>query len=183
MGVCFMKNNKGFVEATILYFVVAGLFLLFVPNPISSSVGLGIKPNKTVQTTTHTEKLVPVASIMVDGKEVPQYKVVADDKTSDQDIQQHVGFWEWLRSLPVLVLLLMGAGIVFPGISLWLHSAWTTLKTDTQKIVLSVDKGLSLLKAKNPTLHAEVLSEIGDVQAAPSSTETVVNKAQTGTLK
>lgn len=174
-------NQRGVAELVVIYVLAGIMALLFIPNPISTSLGMGVKPNKTVQVTSHTERLVPVIS--VDGKQCPStYKTVADDKTSDQDIQQHIGFWEWLRSLPILVLLLMGLGIFCPPVALWLHNAWSTLKTDTQKIVLSVDKGLTMLKAKDPVLHAAVVAEIADTQAAPSSAETVVNKAQVGKL-
>lgn len=171
-------NQRGIAEVVVLYFVIGILAALFIPNPVSSSLGVGIRPNKTVQITSHTEKLVPIATIMVDGKEVPQYKTVADDKASDQDIQQHVTFWEWLRSLPFLVLLLMGAGVIFPGIALFLHNLWTKLKTDTKKIVDSIDAGLAVIKAKDAALHQQVLDSMSKVQGQNSSTEALVTDLQ-----
>jgi len=45
-----MKNNKGLAEVAILSYVIVGLCLLFVPNPISTATGVGLRPNKTVQT-------------------------------------------------------------------------------------------------------------------------------------
>jgi len=165
-------NNKGIAETLVAIYILGGLLaLLFIPNPISSSLGMGIKPNKTVQTK-------EVTLIKDENGKPYAYQTIVSDK----DIQQHVTLWEQIRSLPVLILVLCVLGLFAPPIAIWLHSVWNGLKKDTQKIVLSVDKGLAYLKAKDPALHAAVLSEMADTQAKPSSAEVVVNKAQTGTL-
>lgn len=166
-----IRNIKGFTEVAILIYVIIGLALLFVPNPISNSLGVGVRPNKTIQ----TEKVEFI-------KDAQGNPIATKTVTSDQDIQQHVTFLEWLRSLPIMVVILMLLGIVFPPLALWLHNLWSTLKADTQKIVLSVDKGLAVLKAKDPMMHQVVLDEIAATQSQPSSAEVVVNKAQVGKL-
>lgn len=171
-GINMKLNQRGIAELLVAVYILGGLLaLLFIPNPVSSSLGMGIKPNKTV----YTEKV----ALIRDNNGNP---IGTKTTVSDQDIQQHVTFLEWLRSLPVLVIILMGLGIVFPPVVLWLHNAWSTLKTDTQKIVLSVDKGLAILKAKDPALHEAVINEMADTQKQPSSAEVVVNKAQVGKL-
>src|SRR3990167_449114 len=145
-----MRNNRGFTEVAVLIYVIAGLTLLFVPNPISSAVGVGIRPNKTIQ----TEKI----ELIKDSKGNPiAYKTT----TSNKDIQQRVGFFEWLRSLPILVILLMGSGVIFPPISLFLNNLYRGIETDTKKIVVGVDKALS--RVKDDELKKQMLLEMGNV--------------------
>lgn len=155
-------NNKGVVVETVLVYVIVTMALLFVPNPISSAVGVGIRPNKTV----HTEKLVPVK---VNGKEV-MFKTV----TQDDDIQQHVTFWEWLRSLPIFVLILMGLGVVFPPIALILGRLWSGIKAETKKIVVSVDKALD--NVHDAEVKKAILKDMSAVQN--DSTKKLVDKIQ-----
>lgn len=157
-----MRNNKGIAEVALLAYVIAGLVLLFVPNPVSNTLGVGIRPNKTE----HTEKLVPV---QINGKEV-MFKTV----TTDNDIQQHITFWEWLRSLPLFVLFLMGLGIIFPPISLFLSNLYRSLKNETKKIVVGVDKALD--KVNDPATKQIIYDEMDKVQ--DSSTKNLVDKIQ-----
>lgn len=130
-------NKKGIAEVAILIYVIAALALFFVPNPVSSSLGIGIRPNKTVEKVEliNDKNGVPIAY-----------------KTTEQDIQQHVGFWEWLRSLPIMVVMLMGAGVIFPGLGIWLHSLWSKavaeykdLSGETKRIVISIKAGLATI--------------------------------------
>lgn len=158
-------NKRGFAEVAVLYAIIAVMALLFVPNPVSSVIGVGVRPNKTV----HTEKLVP---IKVNGQEV------LTEQVSESDTQQHVGFWEWLRSLPIIVLILMVLGIFFPPIALWLHNARVAIIADAKKIVASVDKGLAVIKAKDPDLHQATLDAMSKVQGENSSTEALVTDLQ-----
>ena len=82
-------NRKGIAEVAILLYVIAGLALLFIPNPVSNAIGIGIRPNKTVQ----TDKVTLIND--KDGNPIAYRQVMLND-----DIQQRVSFWEWLRSLP-----------------------------------------------------------------------------------
>ena len=163
-----MRNNKGLAEVAILTYVIIGLALLFVPNPLSSSLGVGIRPNKTVQ--------VEKVELLVDKNGNP---VKASDGTymvkrsvSDQDIQQKVGFFEWLRSLPILVLFLMGAGIIFPPVSLFLNVLYKRTMTEAKKIVQSVDAGLN--KIDDSAKRESVLDAMSKVQ--DGSTKNLVSK-------
>ena len=158
-----MKNDKGIIEAAVLlYFVIAGIVLFFVPNPVSSAVGIGIKPNKTVQVQTQTVEPIKDAQ----GNPVA-YKTTTN--ISDQEIQQHVGFFEWLRSLPILVLFLMGAGVIFPPVALFLHnlrlqavSAYDDLTGETKRIVISIKAGL--LTIQDPIVRQTFLDEMSKQQ-------------------
>ena len=108
-------NQKGFIDPFTLLavFTVVGA-LLFIPNPVSSSLGIGIRPNKTVQAESTTQTLVPAKA---DG-ETLYYKdgsvaMVSQTvyKHKDLDLQQKVSLWEQFRSLPILwlILSLLGA--------------------------------------------------------------------------
>lgn len=163
-----MYNHKGIAEVALLAYVILGLTLLFVPNPLSSSLGVGIRPNKTVQ--------VEKVELLVDKQGNP---IKAQDGTymirrsvMDNDIQQHVGFWEWLRSLPILVILLMGLGVVFPPLSIFLGNIYKGLKADTKKIVHSVNAGLD--KIDDPIKRQSVLDAMSKVQ--DTSTKSLVSK-------
>lgn len=102
-----MKTNRGIVAETLLIYVVIGIIALFVPNPISNAVGVGNRQNKIVQ----TDKV----TLINDKDGVPiAYRTI----TSNSDTQQKVTFWEWLKSLPVLALLLMFLGVLFPPVAL-----------------------------------------------------------------
>ena len=166
-----INNREGFIieGAALLIIGIMALFLL-PPNPVSNAIGVGIRPNKTVQ----TEKV----ELLTDKNGVP---VVAQNGTylvkrsfSDTDTQQHVTFFEWLRSLPILVLLLMGLGVVFPGVAAWLHRARSALQRDTKKIVVGVDKALG--KMTDPDVKKKILDEMEKVQ--DESTKDLVDKIQ-----
>ncbi len=175
-----LNNKRGIAALVLLAYILGGLLVAsFFPNPISASLGMGIKPNKTVET-----QKVEFLKKDLTGTPVPEAdgSYLIKTSTSSKDIQQHVTLWEQIRNLPVLILILMALGIIGVPTAIQRHNAWVKLKTDTQKIVLSVDKGLAYLKAKDPVLHQAVLNEIGDTQAKPSSAEVVVNKAQIGQL-
>ena len=165
-----MRNSRGLAEVAILTYVIIGLALLFVPNPLSSSLGMGIRPNKTVQ--------VEKVELLVDKKGAP---IKAEDGTymikrslSDTDTQQHVGFFEWLRSLPILMLLLMGSGVIFPGVSLFLHRARTTLMADTKKIIVSVDQAMDNIS--DQATKKIIYDEFAKTQ--DTSTKNLVDKIQ-----
>ena len=108
-----MRTNRGVVAETILVYVIVGMLALFVPNPVSSAFGVGIRPNKTIK--------VDKTELIYDKEGVPiAYRHIS----SDEDIQQKVTFWEWLRSLPMLALILMVLGAIFPPIALVLVRLW-----------------------------------------------------------
>lgn len=157
-----MKNNKGFAEVVLLSYIIAGLILFFVPNPLSNAVGVGIRPNKTV----HTEK---VDLIKQDGQVIGTRTVTQDD-----DVQQRVGFWEWLMSLPIMVLILMGLGIIFPPVSLVLGKIYSSLKKETKRIVVSVDKALD--HVHDPVVKETILSKMAETQ--DTSTKKLVDQIQ-----
>lgn len=99
-------NNKGIVAETLLIYVLIGTILVYVPNPISNVLGIGNRQNKVVQTDTTT--------LINDKDGVPiAYRKI----TKSADTQQTITFWEWLRSLPIFVLFLMGLGVVFPPVA------------------------------------------------------------------
>jgi len=138
-----VKNQKGFAEVVVLYVVIAGLVALFVPNPISSSLGVGIRPNKTVQTQVSKERIELLKD--KDGNVIAT-KTYTDDSTSDIDKQQRVSIWEQLRSLPILFMLLTGAGVIFPVVGVRLFALYRGIKkeflshkSDTTRIVKGLD--------------------------------------------
>jgi hypothetical protein len=157
-------NNKGFVVTTvgILIAVVVGVFLLFVPNKASESIGLGIRPNKTITST--VEK--------VDLLKNPDGTVIGTKTTtcaSDKDIQQHVTFWEWLSSLPFLAVVFMGLGVVFPVVGVFLHKMWSNavaayndLTGETKRIVVSVKAGLATIQ--DPLVKQKFLDALSTQQ-------------------
>lgn len=140
-----MKNQKGFAEVAILYYVIAAIVLFFVPNPVSKSIGVGIQPNKSVQIQTQTVEPIKDAQ----GNPVA-YKTITN--ISDQSIQQHVTFWQWLTSLPFMAVLLMGLGIACPAVATVYHTIWgkavaeyNDLTGETKRIVVSVKAGLATI--------------------------------------
>ena len=112
-----MRTNRGEITTVaVLIGVVIGIFALFVPNQVSTALGIGNRQNKIVQ----TEKV----ELINDKAGIPiAYRTI----TKNSDIQQKVTFWEWLMSLPILVLILMGLGVIFPPVAavlLRLRSVW-----------------------------------------------------------
>jgi hypothetical protein len=156
-------NKKGIAETVLLLYFLGAVVLFFVPNPVSSSIGVGIRPNKTVQ----TDKVTLIND--KDGNPIAYRRI-----TADNEIQQRVGFFEWLRSLPALVIILMGLGVVFPPVSLFLGGIYRALKTDTKKIVVGVDQALK--HVKDDDLKKKMLLEMGNVQN--DSTKHLVDKIQ-----
>jgi len=157
-----MKSN-GVVESVILYYVIAFMALLFIPNPISSAVGVGIRPNKTVM----SDKVTLIND--KDGNPIAYRQVINND-----DVQQKVGFWEWLKSLPIFVLFLMAMGLIFPPIALVLGRLWTVLKRETKKIVVSVDHALDNIN--DPVIKQGIKSKMSETQ--DTSTKKLVDKIQ-----
>lgn len=158
-----MNNQRGLAEVMLLYVVIGVFSLLFIPNPVSSSLGVGIRPNKTIQ----TEKV----EFIKDASGTP---IATKTTTCDAEIQQHVGFWEWLTSLPVFAIFLMGLGVVFPPVALILGKLWTGLKAETKKIVVSVDHALD--NVNDPVVKASIKENMATVQ--DSSTKKLVDKIQ-----
>lgn len=112
------RTNRGVVSETVLIYVIVGILALFVPNPISNAVGIGVRPNKTVK--------VDKTELIYDKEGVP---VAYRHISSDEDIQQKVTFWEWLTSLPIFVLVLMFMGVIFPPIAMVLAKIRATWKS------------------------------------------------------
>jgi hypothetical protein len=149
-----MKNQRGIVAETLLVYVLAGVILFFVPNTFSSSLGLGIRPNKTIQ----TEKV----ELIRDAQGNPMaYKTT----TSDRDIQQRVGFWEWLRSLPIFVLFLMGLGVIFPGVATVLAVLYSKLKTGVKQIITGVEEAKKTMSKESTDILETNLSKKMDTDA------------------
>ena len=146
-----MKSQRGVAEVALLVYVIGAMFLLFVPNPVSSAVGVGIRPNKTV----YKEKV----ELIKDEQGCP---IATKTTVSDDDIQQRVGFWEWLISLPIFVLLLMGAGVIFPAIAIFLNALWQKGKAVTKDIVVSVDDAMK--KVKDEALLKEMKTAMSSRQ-------------------
>lgn len=168
-------NNKGFVieGAALLIIGIMALFIL-PPNPVSNVLGVGVRPNKTIET--RSEKILPMTT--AEGKQLfyedgsPAFKLVTE--TSNKDIQQKVTFWEWLRSLPIFVLILMGSGVVFPPVAAFLSMVYRGLKRETKRIVVGVDKALD--KISDPATKEVIKTEMSKVQN--ESTKNLVDKIQ-----
>jgi len=159
-----LRNKRGeLATATLLIYVIGALVLFFVPNKLSTSLGVGNRQNKIVQ----TEKV----ELIKDKEGNPiAYKTT----TSDSDQQQQIGFLEWLTSLPFLVLFLMGLGVVFPPVSLFLGSIYRGLKADTKRIVVGVDSAMT--RVKDEELRKAMYLEMGNRQ--DTSTKALVDKIQ-----
>ena len=108
------NNNRGIVAETLLVYVLLGVVAFFVPNPVSSAVGIGIRPNKTVQRDSIVERVEFIKD--KDGNPIAT-KTTTTRAASDLDQQQKVSIWEQLRSLPILWLILMGLGGFFPVVA------------------------------------------------------------------
>src|SRR3990167_195055 len=111
-------RQRGVVESVILYYVIAGLLLFFVPNPISNSVGIGNRQNKIEKSDTTT--------LIYDKDGLP---IAYRQQTNATDEQQSITFWEWLRSLPISVLFLMCMGVIFPPVAIVLAKVRSTWKS------------------------------------------------------
>lgn len=150
------RHQLGFIGVeTLLVVTLIAVVALFVPNPVSSAAGIGIRPNKTVQTDASTQTIIPLKAdnetlYHADGSVALISQAVY--KKQDLDIQQHVTLMEQLRHLPFVLLLLVILGAAgIPGFA-WvlpkLHSVYLDLlswKSHTHQIVMSVDAGLATL--------------------------------------
>lgn len=148
-----MKGNKGFTEVAVLVTIIAGMFLLFVPNPVSKVVGVGVKPNTVVQ----KESLVEKVDLLKDKDgNIIGTKTVTETGESTAD-KQPKSWLDSLLALPRLWLLLMILGCFVPGVAGFMHminrklaSAYkATVKEwqgNTRQIVASVEKGLDTLE-------------------------------------
>lgn len=179
-------NQKGFVvEGVLVVSLLVGMVLLFVPNPVSNAVGVGVRPNKTVQTASSVQTVdflkkdftgQPVAE--EDGSYLTRTTIA--QKTSDVDSQQHVTIWQSFLALPRLFLIIVVLAILgFPPAVTFIARlkkavfSWQEkhqeLESETQKIVLSVDKALDTMDASIEAAQA----------AAEASTEPSVKATQT----
>src|SRR3990167_757807 len=105
-----MRANRGeLATVTLLVDVLLGVLALFVPNPISTAVGIGNRQNKIETSDTVT--------LINDKEGVP---VAYRHIVKESDTQQKIGFWEWLFSLPLALLLLSLLGGIFPFITVFL---------------------------------------------------------------
>ena len=159
-----IRGQKGFViEGSALIIIAIMAVFILPPTPISNLLGVGVRPNKTVQ----TDKVTLIND--KDGNPIAYRQV-----TSNADIQQHVTVWEWLRSLPVMVVVLMLLGTVFPPIALVFGALWRGLKRETKKIVVGVDDALK--HVKDEELKQKMLLSMGNRQ--DESTKKLVDKIQ-----
>lgn len=156
-----MKNQRGIVDPFTLLAIVAVIgAVLFIPNnPVGNALGVTQKPNKTVQTDATTQTILPVKAdgetlYHADGSVVMMSQAVY--KKEDLQIQQKVTFWEQLRGLNTVFVVLVIAGMMgVPGcVIFWnlLKKAYTDLrgwKGHTREIVLGVDAGLRTLPDEN----------------------------------
>lgn len=156
-------NKKGIVAETLLVYIIVAGALLFIQNPISSALGVGVRPNKT----SHVEKVQLIND--GHGNIVATKTIVKDD-----DIQQRITLWEWLKSLPIFVLILMGLGVVFPPLALILGRLWAGLKKETKKIVVSIDKALD--NVHDTEVKKAILKDLATVQN--DSTKKLVDEIQ-----
>lgn len=170
-------NNKGFVVegALVIGLLVSG-FLLFVPNPISSATGIGVRPNKTIE----REQAYERVELLKDEKGNPVLaqdgaylvkKSGANSNYSD-DKQQRVTLFESLVSLPRLLILGIIMSIIFPasGVGLFMRGLYnkvragaSKLRGQTSQIVKGVKRGLDAM----PT--AAVVLPPGAVVLPPGS--------------
>lgn len=104
-------NNKGFTEVAILISVIFGLVAFFVPNPLSSGLGVGVRPNKTVLKDSYKETVELIKD--KEGNLIGQ-KTIAQSGLSDVDQQQKVSLLEQIRHLPLLLIILIGLGAGSP---------------------------------------------------------------------
>lgn len=125
-----MKNNRGITEIILLGYIIAGLAFLFVPNPVSKAMGMGVQPNKTVER----------VELIKDKEGVP-----IAYKTTITDQQQRATLWQSLLALPRLWLLMMILGIFFTPVSALM--AWVNrgLKTGIKQVVSGIEEAKKLL--------------------------------------
>jgi hypothetical protein len=162
-----IANERGFGVIEVLLGVIIIGGLLFVQNPLSSSLGVGIRPNKTIQKE-YTKETVELLKDK-DGNVIGT-KTIAKGQVTDQDLQQRVSLWEQFRSLPVLWLILsiLGAAAV-PGFGFMkflngrIKKRWKqvtaekdALMTDTRKMVKGLDAAFASLPESLANLPGEI---------------------------
>ncbi len=154
MKTAIIKNNKGIAEVALLGYVIGALVLFFVPNPISSAVGIGVRPNKTVLKDTYKETVDLIKD--KDGNIIGQ-RTVSQSALSDVDEQQRVTLWEQISSLPIFLLVLVILGGLFPPLGIALAAIWKNAKkavnkiagekevvmSDTKKIVMGLERAFA----------------------------------------
>lgn len=151
-----MKNYKGIAETVLLLWIIVGLTLFFVPNPVSKVVGVGIQPNKTIER----------VELIKDKEGVP-----IAYRTTITEQQQKPTLMQSLLNLPRLWLLFMFAGIFFPpiaGVMAWVNRG---LKTGLKQIVVGVEEARKLLPKESSDILDANLSKKMD-----TSVKTAVKK-------
>lgn len=150
-------NQKGLAEIALLGYVIGALILFFVPNPVSSAVGIGIRPNKTVEKASTSQKVEFVKRDLI-GRPVAEpdgsylTRTTVEESMSSVDKQQKVSLWEQLRNLPViyLILIFFGVAAVPSGGRLWVlykrvKKEIFSYRADTRKIVVGVDRAFATI--------------------------------------
>lgn len=153
-----LSSEKGLAEIGILVSVIVGMFLLFVPNPVSNVTGIGVRPNKTVEQRQAYEKVEILKDekgnpvLAADGSYMVTKKGIEQNFSDDK--QQRVGFLESIMSLPRLVMLGIILAIIFPasGIGIFMRGVLRnvknglgTLRGQTSQIVKGVKRGVESL--------------------------------------
>ena len=180
-----MKNQRGFAEVAVLYAIIAVMALLFVPNPVSKVVGVGVKPNVITQKQSHTETIEPLLDAK--GNQVA-FKSVAVDATSDSD-QAPKSWVDNLLALPRLWLLLMLLGCFCPVVGAFManlngkiktaaQTAYEDLTGNTKQIVVGVKRGLNALPTTPINYQQMFLDELSKEQ--DTETENLVKELLKG---
>lgn len=184
-------NSRGIVAETLLLYVLGAVVLFFVPNPVSQAVGVGVKPNKTVQTQSKEQKVDFLKKDLM-GRPVAEsdgsYLIgtTTTNKTSDEDIQQHQTLFDQFKALPGLFMLLVILGLfgIGPGAvivkKLWdKFVEWRDrhheLELETARAVKSVDAGLDYWDAQ---IAAAVAGSESATKTAATISDPVLLAAQ-----
>ena len=138
------KGEKGFAEVVVLAWVIAGLVLLFVPNPVSKAVGMGIQPNKTVER----------VELIKDKEGMP-----IAYKTTITDEQQRITLWQQIKALPVIWILLMIAGLFCTPIAALMAWINNGLKKGLKQVVVGVEEAKKLLPVEDVKILDSSLSK------------------------
>lgn len=188
-------NQRGFiVEGALVISLLIGAVLLFIPNPVSSSLGVGIRPNKTVQTDATTQTLIPAKAdgetlYHADGSVALVSQTVY--KRQDLSIQQKVTLWEQIKSLPILWLILsiLGAAAV-PGFGIFakingaIKKKWQEAAEDHQVLseeAKTIVRGLDTALATIPEVLAgeKLPGEIDRAELAKKIKDKILNTLST----
>lgn len=170
-------NRKGFVvEGALVIGLLSTFALLFVQNPVSSALGIGIRPNKTVQIQSSEQKVEFLKRDLV-GRPVAEpdgsylTRTTVAQRSLDTDKNQGVSLWEQIRAIPGLLILLVLFGIGSPVVGGRLWALYQGVKkelmsyhTDTKKIVRGID--LAFLEIPRVLAGANLPGEIDRVYLA-----------------